>query len=122
MKLIRIKKSNKGVMGVLKDDKGGTYFTLENFSTIIPKGKYICVKNHSPKFGCELPLLYNDDCPASRGIRIHSGNTQDDSQGCVLVGNSANLATMSLTYSQDALRQLLRNMEQTTLEITDVND
>jgi hypothetical protein len=44
--------------------------------------------NQSPKFKRKLPLLYNDGIKASRGFRIHSGNTISDSIGCVLVGTA----------------------------------
>lgn len=61
--------------------------TLENAKTLVPNGLYDVVYNHSPKFGRKLPLFFNNsDCKPERGLRIHAGNSKDDSQGCILLG------------------------------------
>ena len=108
MKLIRYKKTKTSVMGVMKDDVGGTYFTLENASTLIPEGEYRVQVTHSPRFNRPLPLLFNTKVQASRGIRIHEGNKWGDSQGCVLIGNVANLNNCTISDSAKAVEQLLR--------------
>lgn len=53
---------------------------------ILKPGKYKLELNYSPKFKCQLPLIYNDEFKPERGFRIHVGNTLADSQGCILVG------------------------------------
>ena len=53
---------------------------------ILTTGLYNLEINYSPKFKTDLPLIYNDHFPASRGFRIHQGNTLKDTQGCILVG------------------------------------
>lgn len=109
MILYRYKKCSRGALGILKDDKGGTYFTAENASTLIPEGIYLVDVCHSPKFRRNLPLIYNASVPATRGIRIHEGNAPSkDSAGCILVGNGADLVNCNLTQSQPALKQLLK--------------
>ena len=55
---------------------------------ILTTGLYNLEINYSPKFKTDLPLIYNDKFPASRGFRIHQGNTLKDSKGCILVGIS----------------------------------
>lgn len=63
-------------------------FTLENRIKAIPCGSYKLNVCKSPKFKRELPLLYNEQVKANRGIRIHAGNRFSDSAGCVLVGRT----------------------------------
>lgn len=54
--------------------------------TAIPYGKYEVIVNRSPRFKRELPLLL--DVPNFTGIRIHRGNTAEDTSGCILVGEN----------------------------------
>ena len=54
--------------------------------TAIPYGKYRIVLTYSPKFKRELPLLLN--VPFFEWIRIHRGNTEHDSSGCLLLGEN----------------------------------
>lgn len=82
---------------------------------VLIKGTYKLVVNYSPKFKTELPLLYNDKFPASRGIRCHSGNTLKDSQGCLLVGNSITY-TFTLIESKKALERLLRTIKENNIK------
>jgi hypothetical protein len=52
--------------------------------TAIPAGVYRIILNQSVRFKRRLPLLL--DVPMFTGIRIHSGNTQHDTEGCILPG------------------------------------
>lgn len=84
--LIRDIVNDNEVMGRLEINGQFICYTLENRKKLIPCGLYTVENSISPKFKRELPLLFNKDVPASRGIRIHRGNTCKDSRGCVLVG------------------------------------
>lgn len=52
--------------------------------TAIPTGRYKLSYTYSPKYKKMLPLL--GGVPAWEGVRIHSGNTAEDSLGCIIVG------------------------------------
>lgn len=54
--------------------------------TAIPEGTYEVIVNVSVKFRRKLPLLL--DVPHFSGIRIHRGNTNKDTSGCILVGEN----------------------------------
>lgn len=84
--LIRFTRTETAVLGSLYLNGAFVCYTLENAAKAIPCGVYTVQNSKSTKFKRELPLIYNSTVKASRGIRIHRGNTYKDSQGCVLVG------------------------------------
>ena len=60
--------------------------------TAIPEGRYLMRFTYSPKFGRRLFQLM--DVPLFDGIRIHSGNSVKDTQGCILVGNNTKVGRL----------------------------
>jgi hypothetical protein len=56
--------------------------TKANESSCILVGKYPCTMTFSNRFQKQLYLVKNT--PERKGVRIHSGNSIDDSQGCIL--------------------------------------
>ena len=93
--LTRLKKhaQEQSTIGVLQVE--GTLFrcwTCEDLErttkiqgkTAIPQGRYKVILSLSNRFKRVLPLLVN--VPNFEGIRIHPGNTSEDTEGCILLG------------------------------------
>ena len=96
LNLVRDTFTDKTTIGKLYID--GIYYceTLEDTvrangikvygETAIPIGTYEMVINFSEKF--QRPMIQIMDVPGFQGIRIHSGNKAEDTEGCILVGTS----------------------------------
>ena len=56
----------------------------------IPEGRYSVVISYSPKFKKWLPILLGgpEFNKQWQGVRIHAGNTEKHTQGCILVGEN----------------------------------
>lgn len=106
----------------------GAYFsdTLEDIprevkvqnETCIPTGTYKVILNESNRFKRIMPLLLN--VPGFEGIRIHAGNTEANTSGCILVGRNSIVG--KLTESRDTFNSLFQILQLTqepiTIEIT----
>ena len=102
IKIKRLHRTEHSTIGELSIDGVFECFTLEDKErevkikgeTAIEKGTYQVIINRSNRFKKLLPLLIN--VPNFEGIRIHSGNSNHDTEGCILVGR---------TRSQDFIGQ-----------------
>lgn len=91
VELIRLEERNHyGTFGVLKIDKEVFCATLEppdrlnkkNISSI-PAKQYRCRRIISPKFGETFEVM---NVPGRSDILFHAGNTLQDTQGCIILG------------------------------------
>ena len=129
LKLERIFKGETYTIGKLYID--GKYFcdTIEDKvrklitkadkifgKTAIPDGVYKVVICYSKKFERDLPLLV--DVPFFTGIRIHSGNTEEDSEGCIIVGeNKIKGKVVNSRKTLDKLMKILEDKEDIVIEV-----
>lgn len=116
MELIRYKVKCDTVMGVLIDYNWnlGVYYTIEKLGKMIPEGSHWMRLTYSPKFKKYLPLIWSADVHKNRGIRIHSGNTVKDTDGCILIGNTADLTQLKIGHSIPAVAQLVKAMHKSS--------
>lgn len=117
MKLLlkRLHRTEHSTIGELHIDGKFECYTLEDkerevkikSETAIPKGTYIVGITLSNRFKRLLPILIN--VPNFEGVRIHSGNSNHDTEGCILVGT-----TRSEDYignSRIAFQKLFKKMQ-----------
>lgn len=53
--------------------------------TAIPEGKYKLTLEFSPRFGADTMTL--NAVPGFQGVRVHSGNRIEDTEGCPILGD-----------------------------------
>ena len=90
-------------------------------NTCIPYGTYNVTITYSPRFKKNVPLLNN--VKGFDGIRIHSGNKPQDTEGCLLPGfNKVKGQVIDSRVTTDKLiaqiQQALNKGEKVTITIT----
>lgn len=88
--------------------------------TAIPYGTYEIKWTYSPKYKKYTPQIMN--VPEFNGVRIHAGNTEKDTLGCILVGiNSVKGMVLQSRVTVNKLYPLIRaariRKEEVTLTI-----
>ncbi|EOI2932916.1 DUF5675 family protein, partial [Campylobacter jejuni] len=133
-----------GKFNVLDDEEKILFecFSLEEDKEGLESGKDLRIsdgvynlKRHSPsrfentlrsitkKDDDTMINVYNDEVPASRAILIHWGNTDKDTQGCILLGLTKDNNNESIGQSRQACKEFYdlmhgKNLEDIKLEIT----
>lgn len=76
--------------------------------TAIPTGTYKIILSYSKRFKQVMPELI--DVPNFTHVRIHSGNSPQDTEGCILVGTSDGRG--KIFHSREAYRSLMDIIEE----------
>lgn len=86
--------------------------------TAIPFGSYKIIWAYSPTFKINMPLLLN--VPGFTGVLIHSGTTNIDTKGCILVGENkvkGMLINSRITFNKLYKLMLNSNQDSFIIEI-----
>lgn len=88
--------------------------------TAIPTGTYSIIITYSPKYKKPMPLLLS--VKGFEGIRIHSGNTARDTEGCLVVGENKEVGKVinsRYTFNKlfNILQKAIDNGETVRIEI-----
>ncbi|MEW6613954.1 MAG: DUF5675 family protein [Thermodesulfobacteriota bacterium] len=86
-KIVRLEESTQGALGVLLIDDVIFCFTLEpdrneKGKLYIPQGEYHCKRFHGTKWKNTFEIVV----PGHTAVLFHSGNTEADTLGCILLG------------------------------------
>lgn len=84
--------------------------------TAIPRGTYNVSITFSNRFQVRLPLLHDVD--GFTGIRIHSGNSSKNTEGCILVGMTWDGKSDWIGASKVAMSALIPIIENSTSPVT----
>ena len=92
--LTRFKRTREATFGKIEADGEFVCWSLEDVvrprgvkipgATAIPAGTYPVQVTYSPRFRQRMPLLVG--VPGFTGIRIHPGNSSEDTECCILPG------------------------------------
>lgn len=129
MKLIltRTRIDENGAFGALRTAEGSLVcYTLEHaygpgpeYTPKLPAGEYICHRGmHALHDGLKFETFEVTGVVGHSGILFHVGNTQKDSEGCILVGTAR--GTNNIANSRDGFIYLLKELqgqEQFILEV-----
>lgn len=120
LKLNRIFLGSSATIGELYIDKKYIADTLEDRvrpegekvygKTAIPEGTYEMVLSYSPRFKKILPEILN--VPNFTGIRIHSLNKAEESEGCIGVGEWNGKDTNWISNSRKAFNKLFAILQE----------
>lgn len=116
MTLIRKEYNSWGIISELKGGDTFSWVTLEHaylqdggcYLPKIPKGTFTCVKGtHELLTGGPFTTFEITGVPSHTGLLFHIGNFNNDSEGCILLGNQLNEITQSILNSRIAFNEFM---------------
>jgi len=125
--LTRVSSGPDGTLGELSLNERWFCYSLEPDEDrvnhpAIPLGTYKVIVTMSARFGRVLPLVIG--VPGRSGIRIHPGNFEHDTDGCILlgmehVGPVLKHSRAACELFQSTIAPLLARDEQVTIQIVE---
>lgn len=116
-------KTDKSLSGSMYIAGAFECFTLERTDGEgkghIPAGEYSLIIDVSKRFGRRMPHIL--DVSGFEGVRIHSGNTAADTEGCILIGqtNDKDFVGQSKIAFENFFRKI-DGQDYITIEIKDI--
>jgi hypothetical protein len=137
LKLTRLTFTDKSTISELSVDGKYQCYVLEDVvregpkvygQTAIPYGRYKIDVTYSNRFKRDLPLLL--EVPNFEGIRIHPGNSPQNTEGCLLPGRTSGLNWVGESRAAfnelfDKIDRAVENDEEVWITVVDgreVND
>ena len=123
MKIITLKRTHilpGGIYGTIDIEGEPFCQTYEQPKPRVKEGEYICKKAMSPKR--QVDVYWLQDVPGMTDVQIHWGNTDLDTDGCILIGRAFGrvdtLSQGSLLGVQDSRYAFTRFMETLKNDLT----
>lgn len=107
-RLVRLEKSDQGLVSTLVIDGRVICFALELDTTFIKPGCYECNRYHSEKY----PDTFEIMVPGHSKVLFHIGNTEQHTKGCVLLGQEVGYidGKRAVTESGNAFTDFMKVM------------
>jgi hypothetical protein len=121
------------ITSVLEDEARPPGVKIQNH-TCIPAGDYKLQLTMSSRFGRILPLIYNDDASLSvksgnvkwEGIRLHPGNTDADTEGCLLPGQKGRDIVLNsreaYSFVEAAIKSIMKKKNTKVVSLKIINN
>ena len=117
-RILRVSDIEDGTFGVFFADYDIPFaLTLERNwvqnkkeESCIPMGDYICQRIVSPKYGDVFEVI---NVPQRTHILVHKGNVEDDSKGCILIGEQFGFLKnkVAITHSGDGFNEFMNRLK-----------
>lgn len=129
LKIVRTSSPSNPQLGILYYKDSPLSLTLElpykeNQSNIscIPTGIHKCIKVHDRILpnGIKIPVTYEVRVDGRSGILFHSGNTIDDTRGCILLGLGVSRYWSNgytVSESRNAIRKFIEVVKESEIDL-----